>query len=155
MLLIDFADTKDPHDDGDRRCNLADLLRADLKEKSRDYFDVVAFSHLDKDHITGSSDFFFLEHAAKYQGRGRIKINVMWVPAAVITEPSPDDDEARILQREARYRFRRAKGIRVFSRPERLEKWCERNGVDIHERLHLITNAGEVAPDFSLAKDQL
>ena len=155
MLLIDFADTKDPRDAGDRRCKLAELLRADLKEKNRDYFDVVAFSHLDKDHIMGSSDFFFLEHATKYQGEGRIKMNVMWVPAAVITEPSPDDDEARVLQKEARYRFRRAKGVRVFSRPERLEKWCETNGINLNERLHLITNAGEVAPEFSLAKDQL
>ena len=152
--LIDFAATRDTDDDDDPRCDLPELLRADLKKKGRDYFDVVAFSHLDKDHFKGATDFFHLEHAKKYQGDGRIKINVMWVPAALITEPGPDDDEARILQKEARHRFREAKGIRVFSRPERLEKWCERNEINLKDRLHLITNAGEVAPEFSLRKDQ-
>ena len=154
-ILIDFAATRGTDDDDDRRCDLPELLRADLKKKVRDYFDVVAFSHLDKDHFKGAVDFFHLEHAKKYQDDGRIKINVLWVPAALLTEASPDDDEARILQKEARHRFREGKGIRVFSRPERLEKWCERNGIELKERLHLITNAGEVAPEFSLHKDQV
>ena len=34
-----------------------------LKDANRDYFDVVAFTHLDDDHICGSSKFFYLEHA--------------------------------------------------------------------------------------------
>ncbi len=152
--LIDFADTRDADDDDDRRCDLPKLLRADLKEKGRDYFDVVAFSHLDKDHFKGATDFFHLEYAQKHQNGGRIKMNVMWVPAALITESNPDDDEARILQREARFRFREGKGIRVFSRPERLEEWCEKNGIKLDERLHLITSAGELAPEFSLQKHQ-
>ena len=154
-ILIDYAATKDENDDDDRRCDLPELLKDGLKQKNRDYFDVVAFSHLDKDHFKGASDFLFLEHARKYQAEGRIKMNVMWVPAAFITEPSPDDDEARILQKEARHRFRQAKGIRVFSRPERLEKWCEKNDIKLHDRLGLITDAGEIAPEFSLGKDHI
>ena len=153
-ILIDFADTRDADDDDDRRCDLPELLRADLKEKGRDYFDVVAFSHLDKDHFQGATDFFHLEHAKKYQNEGRIKMNVMWVPAALITESNLDDDEARILQKEARFRFREGKGIRVFSRPERLEEWCEKNDIKLDDRRHLITNAGELAPEFSLQKHQ-
>ena len=154
-ILIDFAATKDPNDDNDPRCDLPGLLKDGLKKTNRDYFDVVAFSHLDKDHFKGASSFFHLEHAKKYQVGERIKMNVMWVPAAFITEVGPDDDEARILQREARYRFRQAKGIRVFSRPERLEKWCEKNHIKFEDRLHLITDAGEIAPEFSLRKDQI
>ena len=153
-ILIDFADTRDADDDDDRRCDLPESLRADLKKKGRDYFDVVAFSHLDKDHFKGATDFFYLEYAQKYQNEGRIKMNVMWVPAALITESNPDDDEARILQKEARFRFREGKGIRVFSRPERLEEWCEKNDIKLDDRRHLITNAGELAPEFSLQKHQ-
>lgn len=154
IILIDFAATKDENDHYDLRCDLPDLLRDGLKKKNRNYFDVVAFSHLDKDHFKGASDFFYLEHARKYQVGERIKMNVMWVPAAFITEVGPDDDEARILQREARHRFRHGKGIRVFSRPDRLEEWCKKNDIKLDERLYLITDAGQTAPEFSLRKDQ-
>src|SRR5690606_4456366 len=103
-ILVDFAATCSPDDDDDPRCDLPELLRADLKECKRDYYDVVAFTHLDRDHFCGSTEFFHLEHAKKYQGDGRIKMNTMWVPAALITEKAPDDDEACVLQREARHR---------------------------------------------------
>jgi len=99
--------------------------------------------------------FFTLEYAKKYQSDERIKMQVMWVPAALITEQSPDDDEARILQEEARYRFREGKGIRVFSRPERLRKWCEKNDIELDDRLDIISDAGTVAPEFSLDKDKV
>ena len=155
IVLIDFAATRDPDHDQDRRCDLPEILRADLKDKSRDHFDVVAFTHLDKDHFEGATDFFHLEYAKKYQGEGRIKMDCMWVPAALITEPNPEDDEARILQKEARFRFREGRGVRVFSRPERLEEWCEKNGVNLQDRLHLITTAGELIPEFSLKDDQV
>ena len=154
-ILIDFAATKDENDDYDRRCDLPELLKDGLKKKNRDYFDAVAFSHLDKDHFKGASDFFFLKHARKYQTEDRIKMDVMWVPAAFITEVGPDDDEARVLQREARHRFRQKEGIRVFSRPERLRKWCEKNDIKLNDRLHLITDAGKTAPEFSLINDQI
>ena len=154
-ILFDFADTRDPEDKNDLRCDLPKELRDDLETCNRDYFDVVAFSHLDKDHFSGATDFFYLEHAKKYQGEDRIKINVMWVPAALITEQRPDDDEARILQKEARYRFREGKGIRVFSRPERLRQWCEENGIKLDDRLQMISDAGELAPEFSLSADKV
>lgn len=154
-ILVDFAATCDPDDADDRRCDLPELLRADLRERKREYFDVVAFTHLDKDHFCGSTEFFYLEHAKKYQGSGRIKMKVMWVPAALITEQAPDDDEACILQREARHRFKEGTGIRVFSRPERLRDWCEKNGLKLEDRLSLISDAGTLAPGFNLALDKV
>lgn len=154
MILVDFADTRDPDDDDDLRCDLPELLRADLRESDRDYYDVVAFTHLDKDHFKGATEFFYLEHAEKYQDDGRIKMKVMWVPAALITEKRPDDGEARVLQKEARHRFKEGKGIRVFSRPERLRQWCEDNDINLDDRLHLINDAGTVTPEFSLGEDQ-
>jgi len=154
-ILVDFAATRDPDDADDRRCDLPELLRADLKARKREFFDVVAFTHLDRDHFCGSTEFFHLEHAKKYQGTGRIKMKVMWVPAALITEEALDDDEARILQREARHRFKEGKGIRVFSRPERLRDWCEENGLKLEDRLALISDAGTLAPEFSLTLDKV
>lgn len=152
-ILFDYADTRDPEDEDDRRCDLPKELRDELEDADRDYYDVVALSHLDKDHIKGSADFFFLEHAKKYQDGNRIKMRTMWVPAAMITEEGPDDEEARILQAEARYRFKAGKGIRVFSRPERLRKWCEKNGIKLEDRLNIITDAGQLTPEFSKDKD--
>lgn len=151
-ILFDCAATRDPADPDDKRIDLHKELRADLNANNRDYFEVVAFTHLDRDHFARATEFFHLDHAAKYQGGDRVKINVMWVPAALITEEAPDDEEARILQREARHRFIKASGIRIFSRPERLRKWCEQNGIKLEDRLSLITDAGQLAPEFSLDK---
>jgi len=50
-ILFDFADTRDSEDNDDLRCDLPKVLREDLEESNRDYFDVVAFTHLDKDHF--------------------------------------------------------------------------------------------------------
>ncbi|MEX2219392.1 MAG: hypothetical protein WD749_11625 [Phycisphaerales bacterium] len=79
----------------------------------------------------------------------------MTLPAAVITEKlsATADPEAKAIQKEARERFKAGKGIRVFSRPERLKEWCEANGVDIEARCGLITDAGRLVPEFSLAED--
>ena len=151
-ILFDCAATRDPDDDDDKRCDLHRQLREDLEAADRDYFDAVAFTHLDLDHFARSAEFFYLEHSRKYQGDDRIKINVMWVPAAVITEKALDDEEARVLQKEARHRFKEGRGIRIFSRPERLRKWCEQNEIKLEDRLDLITDAGQIAPEFSLQK---
>jgi len=129
-ILFDYANTRDPEDHEDLRCDLPALLQDKLLSADRDFFDVVAFTHLDEDHYKGATEFFWLDHARRYQGGDRIKINTLWVPAAVITETSLDKHEARILQKEARHRFKEGTGIRVFSRPDRLRKWCEENGVD-------------------------
>ncbi len=151
-ILFDYANMRDPNNKFDPRCDLPKELREDLEAADRDFFDVVAFTHLDNDHYKGSTEFFWLEHDKKYQSKDRIKINTMWVPAALITEDEKElkDDEAKILQKEARHRFKEGKGIRVFSRPDRLKEWCEKNGVDFEKRKGLITDAGWPAPDFSL-----
>jgi len=152
-LLIDFADKKDPEDQEDLRCDLPALLREDLEEAGRDYYDVVAITHLDDDHFRGASEFFWFDHAKKYQGEDRIKIDTLWVPADVITEKGVEDTEAKIIQKEARHRFKNGSGIRVFSRPEGLRAWCDDNGISFDERKELITDAGKTVPEFSLHND--
>lgn len=64
--LFDYADTRCKEDDSDLRIDLPAELRQDLKTANRDFYDVLAYSHLDKDHICGSSEFFYLDHATKY-----------------------------------------------------------------------------------------
>jgi hypothetical protein len=152
-LLFDFANMRDPNNKDDLRCDLPKELREDLEAADRTNYDVVAFTHLDNDHIKGSTEFFRLEHEKKYQSDDRIGIKVMWVPAALITEDDLGDEEAKILQKEARHRFKEGKGIRVFSRPQRLKDWCERNNVDYEARKGLVTDAGWLAPEFSLMTD--
>jgi len=152
-ILFDYADTRDPNDEEDLRCDLPKELRDDLEDQNRDYFDIVAFTHLDRDHFAGFSEFFYLKHSEKHQNGGRIRMNIMWVPAAIITESGPDDDEARILQKEARYRFKKGEGIRVFSRPESLRAWCDKNSINFEDRLHLITDAGGIIPELNLEED--
>ena len=151
-LLFDYAHTRSSEDEDDSRIDLAKTLKEDLKEAERDYFDVVAFTHADDDHIRGSSDFFYLEHAEKYQGDDRIKIKELWVPAAMIMEEGAED-EARILRAEARYRLKQGKGIRVFSRPERLKEWLGKEGLTIEKRKDLITDAGQLIPGFNKSSE--
>lgn len=152
-ILFDFANTRDPNNTYDLRCDLGQELRDDLDECGRSSFDVVAFTHLDEDHYKGATEFFWLDHAKKYQGEDRVKIDTLWVPAAAITETSLDKPEAAVLRSEARHRFRQGSGIRVFSRPGKLRKWCEDNDIDFESRKCLITDAGCLAPEFSLSQD--
>jgi hypothetical protein len=151
-LLLDYGHQGNPEDDGDLRCDLPALLRKGLKKAKRDFYDVVAFSHLDKDHYERATEFFYLEHAQKYQSGERIKIRTLWVPAAVITEEGVDDPEGKVIRAEARYRLKVGKGIRVFSRPERLKAWLEANGLTVESRRHLITDAGQRIPEFTIAQ---
>ena len=101
-MLFDYANMRNPEDEGDLRCDLPVLICENLEASSRDYFDVVAFTHLDEDHYKGATEFFWLDHAQKYQDEDRIKIKTLWVPAAMITETSLDKEEARVLRKEAR-----------------------------------------------------
>src|SRR5947209_7251532 len=89
-LLFDYADTRSADDSFDRRIDLPAALRNDLAGAKRDDYDVVAFTHLDNDHVCGAGAFFEFRHAAKYQGEGRIKIRDLWVPAFAITETKND-----------------------------------------------------------------
>jgi hypothetical protein len=150
-ILFDYANRRDPDDEDDKRCDLPAELRKDLGKRTS--YDVVAFTHLDRDHYDGMTDFFYLEHDPDYQGKvdgkDRIKMNMMWVPAAVITEEM-EEDESKIVQAEARYRLKKKKGIRVFSLPERLEDWLKDNGMKLDDVRHLITDAGRVIPGYNL-----
>jgi len=156
QILIDYAAMRDADDKNDRRIDLPGTLRKDLEARKRDYYDVVGFSHLDDDHIRGVSNFFWLEHAQKYQenvdGKVRIKIRELWVPAAVITEEGCTEED-RIIRQEARHRLKRGSGIRVFSRPEALKNWLEGEGLSIEVRQSLITDAGQLIPGYMAELD--
>ena len=151
QLLFDFASPKN-QGDGDKRIDLAPELRNRLADSGRNHFDVVSFSHLDTDHFAGASEFFYLEHAKKYQGEGRIHIKDMWVPAAAILESRwEQSEEGRIVQAEARHRLKEGRGIHVISEPKALDKWLSDAGVNPDERRELIVTAGNCMPGFTLA----
>lgn len=153
-LLFDFADTRCADDDTDKRADLPKLLRDDLHANKKNYYDVVTFTHLDCDHTKGSTSFFYLEHDSKYQSEDRIRINELWVPAAVIIEEQETlGEEHLIIQKEARYRLRNKQGIRVFSRPALLKDWLQKNGLELDEVCHLITDAGQIVPGFTIGDD--
>jgi hypothetical protein len=149
-IVFDYAHMRCEDDDEDKRIDLPTELKKDLGK--REYVDAVAFTHLDDDHVKRASEFFHLLHAKKYQGNGRIKISEMWVPAGAITEDKCED-EARIIQAEARYRLKQKKGILVFSRPNKLKEWLEANDMTIDEVRHLIVDAGKLVPTFTLGAD--
>lgn len=153
-LLFDYAATRCQEDSSDKKIDLPSALRSDLIAAGRDYYDVVAFSHLDLDHIKGSSEFFYLEHDKKYQGSDRKKINMMWVPAGLIVEDkSTCGEEHQIIQNEARYRLRNRQRIWVFSRPGMLADWLKTQGMKIEDVEHLIIDAGKLVPDFTREVD--
>ncbi|MGD9934954.1 MAG: hypothetical protein AB7T37_14730 [Dehalococcoidia bacterium] len=149
-ILFDYANTRNADDPSDKRIDLELELRTDLKAAKRDFYDVVAFTHLDTDHFCRATEFFELRHASKYQGKDRIKIAEMWVPAAAICEERSDlAEEGRVIQAEARYRLKKGEGIRVFSRPKALQAWLLAQGLTLESRAHLITDAGQLVPGFS------
>jgi ribonuclease BN (tRNA processing enzyme) len=153
-ILIDYADMHAQNDASDKRIDLAKELRKDLDESGRNDFDVVAFTHFDEDHVTGAPAFFYLDHATKYQSEDRAKIHTLWVPAAAIIESRNDIcEDARIIQAEARYRFEKGYGIRVFSKPNELKQWLSDKDIKLEDRLDLISDAGTIIPDFTLLDD--
>jgi plastocyanin len=151
-ILFDYANMRSPNDAADKRCDLPKLLLDRLAATGKDYFDVVAFTHIDNDHVCGASDFFHLDYASEYQGDERIKIRELWVPAAAVTEVGVEDD-ARSIRAEARFRFKNGYGIKVFSRPDHLQAWAESENIDLETRRHLIVDAGTTVPGLDLATD--
>ncbi|WP_338702068.1 hypothetical protein V5279_46005 (plasmid) [Bradyrhizobium sp. 26S5] len=147
-VLVDYADMRCADDNDDLRCDLPAELRRDLSKAGRDYYDAVCITHLDDDHCKGFGGFFWLRHAKTYQGAERIKINELWVPAAALLEEGIDGD-ARLVRAEARHRLREGKGVYIFSRPARLKKWMEDNGIDFESRKHLIVDAGKLVPGYT------
>lgn len=143
-LLIDYCNEN--CDDG--RIKLDETLRATLKEQGRDYFDVVAFTHADDDHVHGAEEFFYFDYAKKYQSESRVKIRELWIPACFLLDDGPGK-AATVIQQEARHRLCEGYGIRVFGEPETLEGWLTSQGYDIASRRHLITRAGNCLSGFS------
>lgn len=147
-VLVDYADMRCADDEDDVRCDLPRELRRDLAKARRNYFDAVCITHLDEDHCKGFGDFFWLEHAAKYQDEERIRIRELWVPAAAILEDNLSGD-ARLVRAEARHRLKEGRGILVFSRPGALRAWMAGNGIDFESRRHLMVDAGKLVPGFT------
>lgn len=155
-LLFDFAHRTNGECEDDPKIDLAETLREALSAEGKDSFDVVAFTHADSDHICGAPNFFYLEHAGKYQGTDRVKIKELWVPAAMVVETNPDlQEDARILRAEARYRLKEGKGIKVFSRPDALKNWLESEKLSVEKRLSCIVDAGTCVPGFDKESDKV
>lgn len=157
-VLFDFRHTAKSENEEEPQIDLKQHLRDELKKAGRNYFDVVAFTHADKDHIAGSTEFFELKHAEKYKGGDRIKISELWVPAAMLLDRGTNEqqsDEFILLRQEARHRLKQKEGILVFSAPPDLKKWMADNDVDYESRKHLFVDAGTVVPGFSLASDSV
>lgn len=154
-MLIDFANTKDRNSNNkDKKCDLTKLLREDLEGADFDSYHIVAFTHLDDDHCRKAPEYFWLEHAAKYQSKDRKKIDTLWVPATAITEEGLKND-GRVIRQEARHRLKNGKGIKVFSRPERLKDWLEDNNLTIEDRKDCFVDAGKLVPDLTLDDDKV
>lgn len=145
LVLLDYADMRNPDDQFDVRCDLPVALRKEMSEAGQTDFAVVCFTHLDNDHICGASDFFWLRHSTAYQGKGRPKIDEMWVPAGAITETSLVGNAATI-RKEARHRLIEGTGIKVFSRPELLKDFLASHGLTLEDRKHCIVDAGKLVP---------
>lgn len=161
-FLFDFCHRSNAGQADVPEIDLMATLRAELKESKKESFDVVAFTHADNDHICGSTEFFWLQHAAKYQSVDRVKMDTMWVPAAMLLEVASNDsqsDEFVILRQEARHRLLEGKGILVFSKPQALMEWLtpalKARGENETARDHLFVDAGTLVPGWSLASDHI
>jgi hypothetical protein len=153
-ILVDYAHCIVGEEEAEPIVDLKTTLKEKLDSLGLNEIDTVLFTHADQDHVRNASEFFWFQHAKEYQGEDRIKIKELWVPAAFICEEGLDDC-ARVIRQEARHRLRQGSGIRVFSWPQQLEGWLKDNGLSLQSRQHLITDAGNIAPGFSLAKDQV
>lgn len=151
-VLVDYANMRCADDPADKRVDLPQALRHDLRLARRNDYDVVVFTHLDNDHICGATDFFHFEHDAALQSNGRVQMQEMWVPAAVLLEDDLDGD-ALTIHKEAWYRIRAGRGIRVFSSPGLLTAALARRGINAAHVQPLLVNAGETVPGFSLEAD--
>jgi hypothetical protein len=149
QILWDYANMKDQNDDKDKRCDLP----KELDKVVNGNYDVVTFTHADNDHIKGFSEYFYLNHAIKYQSLERKKIKELWVPASVLLDTHAED-EAKTLKSEARYRLKQKSGILVFSKPSKMKKWCDdQEDISFEEVKHLFVDAGKTVPSLNLKND--
>lgn len=140
-ILFDYASvyTGDENDD-----------RYDIqKELSKiEKFNIVMFSHAHKDHTKGASDFFYLDHAKKYQSDDRKKFDELWVSSAFLIDTDLEAmSDAKIIRNEARYRLKNGYGIKVFAEPSSLSDWLEQQEIDYEDVKHLIVHAGQIIED--------
>lgn len=56
LVLLDYANMRCPTDPNDKRIDLPKALRGELADARRESFRVVAFTHLDMDHVYGASE---------------------------------------------------------------------------------------------------
>ncbi|MDA7978968.1 MAG: hypothetical protein MPJ50_09395 [Pirellulales bacterium] len=153
-VLFDFAAVANLSDPNDKGIDLPKTLGDDLSDASKSGYDITAFTHLDDDHTRGSDEFFYFDHSKKHQSGDRYSFGTLWVPANTITESRNDLTTAsKLIQAEARYRLEKGYGVRVFSRAKKLEDWLKSKGLTIESRKHLITDAGQLAPDLTLDDD--
>ncbi|MCL2603362.1 MAG: hypothetical protein FWD90_02665 [Defluviitaleaceae bacterium] len=145
-MLFDFANYYTGKDDDKR----TDLVK-ELKKCSS--FDVVQFSHAHDDHVKGSKDFFYLDHAKKYQGEGRKIITELWVSSAFILDTDIESEDVRVIRQEARHRLKEGYGIKVFSEPESLSDWLKENDIEPDERKDFIVHAGTLLKCTNLGKE--
>lgn len=156
FILMDFHQMSNAEDDKTPQYDINAALRQELKDAGKERFDVVAFTHADKDHINGSTEFFHLEHAAKYQGEDRVKIDELWVPAAMLLETADNDhqsEESIIWRQEARHRLKNKSGIKVFSTPDDLVTLIDGWDMTVDELSAHLIDAGTVVDTFSLEGD--
>ncbi|HDY7845963.1 TPA: hypothetical protein RQK40_004102 [Vibrio vulnificus] len=158
FILMDFYQASGATDSSTPVYDIDKALRAKLKESNKSSFDVVAFTHADRDHINGSTEFFYLEHAKKYQGEDRIVIDELWVPAAMLLERVKIEErssEFAIWKKECIHRLKNKSGIKVFSMPDDLIKLIESWDMTVNELSGHIIEAGTILPNFNLDSDGL
>lgn len=137
-LLFDYA-AMNNGSSSDSRYDIKEDLSA-IKE-----FDVVMFSHPHEDHTKGASDFFYLDHAQKYQSEDRAKIKELWVSSAFLLETDLENQsDAKIIRNEARYRLKEGYGIKVFAAPNSLNDWLDDQSIDFNNVSNLIVYAGQL-----------
>ena len=149
LMVVDYANRRDPNDRYDKRIDLAEALKGELEDADRDSFRVAVFTHLDEDHVDGAGDFFWFEHTSAKQSSDRVKMDELWVPAAALTEKKLQDD-ARSIWKEARYRLKNGEGIKVFSRPQALAGLLAEWGLTVEDREDCFVDAGQTVPGFDL-----
>ncbi|WP_116870642.1 hypothetical protein [Vibrio splendidus] len=157
-VLMDYRQHSNATETTKPEFDIASDIKKTLKDAEKESIEVLVFTHADKDHIEGSTDFFHLEHAKKYQEHGRIKVEQLWVPAAMLLESVDRDNlssEFAIWRAEARHRLKNKMGIRVFSQPDELTKLVDSWDMNISDLSDFIVDAGTIVDTFSIEQDSV
>ena len=152
LVLVDYCN--EPLEKDDKRVNLEEEVRSYLELHRKDEFDLVAFTHADDDHVHGVEDLFWFDHALKYQGKNRVKIKTLAIPACFFLEAGLDGS-ACVIHDEARFRLKKGEGIIIFGDPEILADWMRKQGISPASRANCIVNAGTCLPGFDKNNGQV